>query len=365
MQKYIKIPEPYPHFVNKVPVYAAFLLYLQRVYTQSVTKRPAARKSCSRTGPDNTIIKDMKGKRIFIVATMLVCAMGGIMAQSDERKFLDRLLKKGAEAPDFVFENTADTLQGRALSSLRGRYVVLDFWASWCPDCRRDIPAMKRLHDRYASDSIVFVGVSFDKDREAWTKCVRDSGMTWTQHSELKPWKETEMTKRYNVEWIPTVYLIGPDGRVVTAALKADSIGKALKALTRHGSTGGNMARELAGTRFPGGYKALKSYLGKSLRYPAFAEKCKVKGVVRMKFTVNADGTVGDIEAKDCRITGYNKMQMERHTAAEQELIKKECLRQFAKEGYRVIKSMPKWEKAEDGKSVRIGLPLNFSMNVY
>lgn len=307
----------------------------------------------------------MTRNRIIIAAAMLICAVGSIIAQNDERKYLDRLLHKGTEAPDFIFENTADSLQGRALSSLRGKYVVLDFWASWCPDCRRDIPAMKRLYGKFASDSIVFVGVSFDKDRDAWMKCVRDSGMTWTQHSELKPWKETEVTKKYNVEWIPTVYLIGPDGRIITAALKAGHIGKVLKAIVSRGKTDPHLAKAQADARFPGGYKALKDYLGKSIKYPGFAAKCKVKGKVRMTFTVNADGTVSNITANDCRITGYNRTLMDRHTVGEQEIIKKECLRQFAKEGYRVIKSMPRWEKSVDGKRIKVGLPLTFAMEVY
>lgn len=178
-------------------------------------------------------------KRLYTIAALLLCIAASVMAQSadDERRYLSTLLKPGTVAPDFAFENT-DSAAGLRLSSLRGRYVVLDFWASWCPDCRRDIPEVKKLVERFASDSIVFVGVSFDKDKDVWQKCVRDSAMTWLQHSELLPWKETRTSKDYSISWIPTIYIIDPDGRVAMAALKAERLSPALRSLVETGSLG-------------------------------------------------------------------------------------------------------------------------------
>lgn len=170
--------------------------------------------------------------RLILLAALLLCITARTMAQTaeEEEKYMKSLLQPGTEAPDFTFEN-AGTLTGNRFSSLRGRYVVLDFWASWCPDCRRDIPELKRLHEQFASDSLMFVSVSFDKDMVAWQKCVRDSNMTWTQHSELKPWKETRISKDYGIAWIPTIYLIGPDGRVKAAAINARKMGEELEKL--------------------------------------------------------------------------------------------------------------------------------------
>lgn len=161
-------------------------------------------------------------KMTFLAALMLCISSFCANAQSadEERKYLRGLLQPGTEAPDFTFENAGD-FTGHRFSELRGRCVVLDFWASWCPDCRRDIPELKSLYQQFASDSIVFVSVSFDKDKDVWLKCVRDSGMTWIQHSELKAWKQTQISKDYSISWIPTIYLIAPDGRVAAATINA------------------------------------------------------------------------------------------------------------------------------------------------
>lgn len=310
-------------------------------------------------------------RRLTIIAALLLCITACVTAQTaeEENKYLKGLLQPGTVAPDFAFENTDSTADLR-LSSLRGRYVVLDFWASWCPDCRRDIPDMKRLHRRFASDSIVFVSVSFDKDRDVWQRCVRDSAMTWLQHSELKPWKETRISKDYNISWIPTIYLIDPKGRVVMAALNAKKLAPALRRLVKTGSLKPKrMDKEsrdsIINARFPDGMKAFKSYIKMNTKYPGFAKKCKVMGTVVMNFKLLPDGSLKDIKALDCRITGYNKQKMGEYTDEEQKTIEEECIRLFALEGARVIKDSPKWNADTKSKTLSMYMPLNFSMNLY
>lgn len=146
------------------------------------------------------------------------------MAQDADSKYATELLRPGTEAPDFTIANSGTPADGTSLKDLRGRYVVLDFWATWCPDCRKDIPVVRDMHSLYASDSIVFVGVSFDKDAAVWRRCVADSSMAWMQHSELKPWKETRISQAYNIKWIPTLYLIAPDGRVALATVMPEKL---------------------------------------------------------------------------------------------------------------------------------------------
>lgn len=139
-----------------------------------------------------------------------------------DTKYATALLKPGSEAPDFAL-STPDGKTVR-LSDLRGHYVVLDFWASWCPDCRKDAPAIVRLNETYGARGVRFVGVSFDTDRDAWQRAIDRLGITYTQVSELKKWKTTAVSKAYAVQWIPTVYLIDPEGRVLLATVVSDKV---------------------------------------------------------------------------------------------------------------------------------------------
>ena len=137
-------------------------------------------------------------------------------------KYGAELLKPGADAPDI----TLSTIDGKpfALSSMRGKYVVLDFWASWCPDCRKDAPIIVALHDKFAAKGVEFVGVSFDKTREAWRAGVEKLGIKYTQVGDLKPMRDSEVAKAYHVKWIPTMYVIDPQGKVALATVMSDKV---------------------------------------------------------------------------------------------------------------------------------------------
>lgn len=127
------------------------------------------------------------------------------------------LLKAGSAAPEIALMD----IKGRpfSLKALRGKYVVLDFWASWCPDCRREIPDVLRLYKKYAPKGVVFVGVSFDDKEESWRKAVKEYGLDYSHVSELCRMKDSTIAKAYGIKWIPSMYLIGPDGKVKAATV--------------------------------------------------------------------------------------------------------------------------------------------------
>lgn len=175
----------------------------------------------------------MNIKRIMLSVVLLVAATlmaGAQTAGTQEEKDLDSLyaqtlLKAGVEAPDFILPMVDGCkLQ---LQDFRGKYVLLDFWASWCPDCRKDIPVVKQLHEMYGA-KVEFIGVSFDTDRDRWAKCVADNGMQWKQVSELKKMRESKTATDYGVKWIPSMTLIAPDGKVVLSTVVVDRMEKAL-----------------------------------------------------------------------------------------------------------------------------------------
>lgn len=172
----------------------------------------------------------MKTLKLMAFAfAMAFAPLCGAVAQSadtavvdDDAKYATELIKPGEAAPDFALP----TLDGKTvkLSDYRGKYVVIDFWASWCPDCRRDIPNVKAMYDTYAQRGIVFLGVSFDVKKESLEKAIADYGIKYTQVSELKKWKETEISKNYHINWIPAMYLINPEGKVVKATVMSEKI---------------------------------------------------------------------------------------------------------------------------------------------
>ncbi len=173
----------------------------------------------------------MKANRILtsiLLALALVTLSARALAQTDstandpDLKYATELLKPGTPAPDFAL-TTPDGKTVR-LSDFRGKYVVLDFWASWCPDCRKDAPAIVAMHHKYSGDYVAFIGVSFDTDKEAWVKAIDKLDIKYTQVSNLKKWKETEVSKAYHLNWIPTLYVVDPDGNIMLGTVVSNKV---------------------------------------------------------------------------------------------------------------------------------------------
>ena len=120
-----------------------------------------------------------------------------------DTKYATELIQKGMEAPDFKLK----TPEGKPfrLSQLKGKTVVLDFWASWCPDCRKDAPEVVRMYRQYHPLGVEFVGVSMDTDVEAWRKAIAQYGIEYPQVSELKKFHDTDIAKVYGVKWSSSV----------------------------------------------------------------------------------------------------------------------------------------------------------------
>ena len=177
----------------------------------------------------------MKQMRRIMIALALTMGWAlGAEAQTQpeadfDAKYATELVKAGTLAPDFKMK----TIDGKTfqLSKLRGRTVVLDFWASWCPDCRKDAPEVVRMQKEYGPQGVEFVGVSMDTDVEAWKKGCEQFGITYTQVSELKKFKETAISKLYGVKWIPSMVVIDKDGKVALSTVLTYKVDKLLKEL--------------------------------------------------------------------------------------------------------------------------------------
>lgn len=96
----------------------------------------------------------------------------------------------------------------------KGKYVLVDFWASWCRPCRAVMPGLKKLYAKYKDKGFEIIGVSLDSGKEAWLKGISDLGLTWPQMSDTKGWGSAGAAE-YAVKSIPSTFLIGPDGRFI------------------------------------------------------------------------------------------------------------------------------------------------------
>lgn len=132
-----------------------------------------------------------------------------------------RRLAIGSEAPEITLPDP----QGKelSLSSLRGKYVLIDFWAAWCKPCRQENPNVVASYNRYKDQGFEILGVSLDRTREAWLKAIEDDGLTWKHVSDLQ-YFNSEAAQTYQINAIPATYLIGPDGKIVAKNLRGPSL---------------------------------------------------------------------------------------------------------------------------------------------
>ena len=170
-----------------------------------------------------------------LLLAMLLIGGVGVKAQPAlqdfDAKYATELVKPGTVAPDFKMK-TPEGKNFQFAKWAKGKTVVLDFWASWCPDCRKDAPEVVRLYNDYHKYGIEFLGVSMDTDVEAWKKAIEKFGIKYPQVSELKKFKETAISKAYGVNWIPSMVVIGSDGQVKLSTVLTYKVDKYLKELT-------------------------------------------------------------------------------------------------------------------------------------
>jgi len=124
----------------------------------------------------------------------------------------------GAMAPDFTLMD--DKNMEHTLSSFKGKIVLIDFWATWCGPCKKELPNIIALHELYKDKGLVVIGVSVDKDKEAWLKMLKEKNMTYLNLLDNKNVSKNS----YQVTGIPHIILIGKDGRILAKNIRGEEI---------------------------------------------------------------------------------------------------------------------------------------------
>jgi peroxiredoxin len=136
----------------------------------------------------------------------------------------------GVMAPDFT-QNDPDGKPVK-LSDFRGKYVLVDFWASWCGPCRAENPNVVKAYNKYKSKGFTILGVSLDREKDPWLKAIKDDNLTWTHVSDVKYW-DNEVAKQYGIRAIPANVLIDKTGKIVGKNLRGEKLEEALAKLVK------------------------------------------------------------------------------------------------------------------------------------
>lgn len=186
--------------------YPAVALYalgiLQYRKTDSAVLKPLVAKLTNRF-PDNDELKKISADYRALLAKQ------------------SKVLSTGKAAPLFSLPDTLG--QVIPLESFIGKYTLVDFWASWCPPCRKENPSLVKVFNMYKEKNFTILGVSLDKDKASWLEAIHKDGLSWQQVSDLKEW-DSDIVSLYNIEAIPFNVLLNPEGKIIAMNLNGASL---------------------------------------------------------------------------------------------------------------------------------------------
>ena len=160
-------------------------------------------------------------KRILLILSLLTMTSVAFAQNTEEDpdvQYASCIIAPGTPAPDFTLPDISD--HSVSLNECRGSYVLLVFWASWCPDCRAEVPALKAMAEKYPD--VMILGVSFDRTQQKWRDYVFANELPGVQLFDAAGKQESTVAAAYGVQWIPSLLVISPDGVVELRTVVAE-----------------------------------------------------------------------------------------------------------------------------------------------
>ncbi len=172
----------------------------------------------------------------FIILTSIVSSCGDAhkTQQFSESGPINYTTSQNAspdqQTPDFQLP----TPEGKMvkLSDFRGKYVLLDFWASWCLPCREENPHLVENYQKFKDKNFTILGISLDNNRDSWIQAIIKDQLNWTQVSDLKGWYG-EVATQYRIQSIPASFLLDPSGKIIAQDLRGDDLNRFLEKILK------------------------------------------------------------------------------------------------------------------------------------
>ncbi|HEV8508393.1 MAG TPA: TlpA disulfide reductase family protein [Chitinophagaceae bacterium] len=161
-----------------------------------------------------------------------------IKEMNDRQVALSKQKSQAMEEPEWTNKQAPELslpdINGKTitLSSFKGKYVLVDFWASWCLPCRKENPNVVQAYNKYKSKNFTVLGVSLDKQKDDWLGAIEADKLSWTQVSDLQEWNSAAVST-FNFNGIPFNVLVDPDGKIIAQSLRGDSLERKLEEVLR------------------------------------------------------------------------------------------------------------------------------------